>query len=247
MTSTSPASPADPVRTARVAGLLYLVIIIGAGFAQGGVRGGLVVAGDPAATAEAIRAGSGFFRLGLVGDLVAFMADTAVTVLLYVLLRSVDRTVALLAAAFRLVAHPAIASVNLLNHWAGGVFADPPPYLSGFTADQLDGLSLLALEMHGIGYLIGGAFFGVHLLLLGRLLGRSARFPGWLGALVAVAGASYLLETFTAFALPALAEIGAIAVVVAASIGEVTLCLWLIVKGVRVGPEDASAGGRATP
>lgn len=225
--------PAEANRLARTTGLLYLVIIVGAGFAQGAVREGLVVPGDAESTARGIAGALSFFQLGLIGDLAAFLADTAVAVLLYLLLRSTNRTLALLAAAFRLVAHPAIASVNLLNHWVGGVFADPPAYLSGFTPEQLDGLALLAMEMHGYGYLIGGAFFGVHLILLGRLMSDSVSFPRWLGVLLAVAGAAYLFETFAHFGAPSLAGVSTWGVVVAASIAELTLCGWLLVKGVR--------------
>lgn len=242
MRSLTVAGEASPARIARFTGLLYLVIIIGAGFAQGAARGALVVPGDPAATAEAIRGASDLFRYGLVGDLIAFLADTGVAVLLYVLLRPVSRVIALLAAAFRLLAHPAIAAVNLLAHWLGGTFAEPPPWLSGFTPQQLDGLALLALEVHNVGYLIAGAFFGVSLVLLAWLMVRSPLFPGWLGVLVGIAGASYLLETFTFLAVPSLAEFGASAVVVAASVGEVTLCLWLLVKGVRTTSDDAPPG-----
>ena len=224
---------ANPKRTARIAGLLYLVIIVGAGFAQGAVREPLVIAGDAEATARGIAGALDLFRLGMVGDLVAFMADTAVTVLLYLLLRPVDRTVALIAAAFRLVAHPAIAAVNLLNHWLAGILADPPAYLEAFTPEQIDGLALLAMELHGYGYLLGGAFFGVHLVLLGWLMVQSERFPGWLGALLAVAGVTYLAETFAHFGLPAAAGAASMAVVVAASIAELTLCGWLIARGLR--------------
>jgi len=220
-------------RQARLAGLLYLIIILGAGFAEGVVRGGIIVPGDVQATAEAIRGAPVLFSLGLVLDLVAFMADAGVAVLLYLVLRHVNQGVAMAAAAFRLIAHPAIASVNLLNHWAAGLFAARPSFLGGFTPEQLDGLAYLGLELHGYGYLISGAFFGVHLMLLGWLLLRSARFPGWLGVMVAVAGTAYLAETFASFAAPALAGLATVGVVIAASLAEVTLCGWLLVRGVR--------------
>lgn len=221
------------VRMARVAGLLYLVVIVGAGFAQGAVREGLVVWGDAEATARSIGGALDLFRLGLVGDLLAFMADTALAVLFYLMLRPVDRALALVAAAFRLVAHPAIAAVNLLNHWLGGVFAAPPEYLSPFTPEQLQGLALLAMDVHRQGYLLAGAFFGVHLVLLGWLMVRSTGFPRWLGILVSVAGVAYLAETFAHFGFPAAAGIATLAVVVAASVAELTLCVWLLARGVR--------------
>ncbi len=229
-------------RWARVAGALYLVIIVGAGFAEGFVRTGMIVPGDARATAEAIAAAAGLYRFGLLADLIAFLADAAVAVLFYVLLRSVNHTVALLAAAFRLVAHPAIAAVNLLNHWAGGILAQQPDYLAGFSPEQLDGLTLFALELHGFGYLVGGAFFGVHLVLLGWLMLRSVRFPGWLGAMLCVAGVAYFVETTAHVAVPALETLSAMLVVAAAAAAELTLCGWLLVRGIRTAEPEPPAG-----
>jgi hypothetical protein len=223
----------DPKRQARLAGLLYLVIILCAGFAQGVVREGLVVAGDAQATADAIRGSMGLWRLGMAADLVAFMSDAGVAVLFYALLRPVGRTLALAAAAFRLLGHPAIASANLLNHFAVTLLLGETSTAGALTPAQLDALSLVAIDLHGAGYLIGGAFFGVSLILLGLLMKRSPRFPDWLAVLLAIAGGAYLLETFTHFVIPALAGVGTIAVVVAASIAEVALCVFLLVRGVR--------------
>lgn len=230
-------------RQARLAGALYLVIIVCAGFAQGVVREGLVVAGDAQATAEAIRGSMGLWRLGLAADLVAFMADAGVAILLYALLRPAGRTLALAAAAFRLLAHPAIASANLLNHHAAGALLGDgwAGASAAFTPAQVDALALQAIDLHAAGYLVGGAFFGVSLILLGVLMVRSPRFPTWLAWMLSVAGGAYLLETFTHFVLPGLAGVGTIAVVVAASIAEVTLCGWLLVRGVR-GPSEGPAG-----
>ena len=230
--SASVAGPEER-RLARTAGLLYLVIIVGAGFAEGVVRGGLVTPGDAHATAQAIAGSPGLYRLGLVGDLIAFLADAGVAVLLYLLLRPVSRAVSLLAAGFRLVAHPAIGSVNLLNHWAAGLIAAGPGYLSTFSAEQREGLVMLALELHGYGYLLAGAFFGVHLALLAWLLLRSARCPRWLCVALGVAGAAYLAEALTHFGAPGWAEVASGAVVVAASVAEAWLCGWLLLRGWR--------------
>lgn len=231
-------------RHARAAGALYLVIIVAAGFAEGYVRATLVVPGDSATTAANILGSATLFRAGFFADLIAFMADAAVAMLLYVVLRSTDRTVALVAAAFRLVAHPAIASLNLLNHLGALVILDRPSYLSGFEVTELEGLASLALDMHGYGYVVGGAFFGVHCALLGYLLYRSTLFPRLLGVLMVAAGAGYLFESFAVFVAPGLEGLASQVVVATASIGEVSLCLFLLVRGVR--PSPPAAAGAAT-
>lgn len=225
-------------RTARITGLLYLIIIVAAGFAEGAVRGTLVVPGDAAATAANIRASEMLFRAGLVADLVAFVSDVAVSILLYVLLRPVNRTVALIATGFRLLAHPAIAAVNMLNHLGALVLVGGSGYLSPLDPGKLDALALLAMELHGYGYLIAGVFFGVHLALLGWLLVRSERFPRLLGVLVMAAAVGYLVESFGMFLFPAHEGVYTALVTVTAVLGEVVLCLYLLVKGVRDGPPD---------
>jgi hypothetical protein len=233
-------------RTARITGLLYLVIIVCAGFAQGVVRESVFVPGDAAATAANITASEMLFRAGFVADLIAFMSDLAVTVLLYVLLRPAGRTVAMLAAAFRLVAHPAIASINLLNHFGALMLLGDAGNLAALTPGLRNDLALLAMDAHGYGYLIGGAFFGVHLLLLGWLLARSTLFPSVLGLLVAIAGAGYLIESFGMFLVPSGEALYTGLVTVTAVIGEVALMLYLLIMGVRnepASPELAVGGG----
>lgn len=230
----------DTKRLARLTGLLYLVIIVCAGFAEGAVRSVVLVPGDAAATAANLRSAETLFRMAFVTDLVAFLSDAAVSVLLYVLLRPVNRTLALAAAAFRLLAHPAIAALNLLNHFGALVLVSGAGYLAVFDAGQLEALALVLLELHGYGYLIAGAFFGVHLALLAWLLVRSELFPPIPGVLVAGAAVGYLVEAFGMFLFPAHERFYTGLVTVTAVLGEVVFCLYLLIKGVRDGPSATS-------
>lgn len=225
---------------ARLTGVLYLLIFITAGFSEGYVRATLIVPGDATATAANIAASEGLFRLGFVSDLIAFSADAIVAVLLYVLLRPVSRTLALVAASLRLVAHPAIASINMLNHVMALQLVSGAEYLTVFEPEQLHALVLLFLTAHRVGYLIGGVFFGLHLIVLGYLLYRSDRFPAILGGLIVLAAFGYLTESFTFFLVPAYASIASTIVVVTAVIGEMALALYLVVKGVKSQPPATS-------
>lgn len=221
--------PSDQ-QLARLTGLLYLLIILCAGFAQGYVRGTLWIPGDAGATIQHIAAAEGLFRLGLVADLLAFLADLAVTVLLFQLLRHVDFTLSLMAAAFRLVAHPAIGSLNLLNHYL--VLEVLQGAGQGVFADAAQGVQFL-LTAHQYGYLLAGAFFGIHCLLLGILLYRSERFPRLLGILLGLSALGYLLESFGDLLVPGYEATLAMIVGLTAAIGEVSLALYLVVKGLR--------------
>ena len=134
---------------ARIAGVFYLLIFICAGFAEGYVRTGALVPGDPSATAQNILASEGIFRLGLASDLLAFVFDAIVAVLLYVILKPVSKTLSLMAASFRLIAHPAIASLNMLNHFAALAVLD-----GSFVVTRPESFSLFFMELHSTGYLV---------------------------------------------------------------------------------------------
>ena len=219
---------------ARMAGVLYLIIIVFAGFSQGYVRSTLIVPGDAATTANNIMASESLFRIGFVSDLIAFLSDLVVAVLLYVLLRPVSKTLSLIAASLRLVAHPAIASLNLLNHFMALLLVSGADYLTVFEPDQVYALVLFFLNAHTYGYLIAGVFFGLHCLVLGYLLFKSGFFPKFLGVLLVIASAGYLMESFGNFLFPGYEALLASIVGWSAGIAEVLLCLWLLVKGVNV-------------
>ncbi|MCB2205846.1 DUF4386 domain-containing protein [bacterium] len=233
---------ASPKSLARTAGVLYLIIIVFAGFSEGAMRAGLIVPGDGAATVENIGGALSFYRLGIVTDLIAFISDAVVSVLFYVLLRPVHRSLALVAASLRLLAHPAIAAVNLLNELIVLPLLGSATAAGSFDAVQLQTLVMVFLDAHHFGYLIAGAFFGVHCLLLGYLLVKSDRFPAWLGYLLALAALGYLAESFGTILLPQFEEVFAWVVAPPAVVAELSLCLYLLIKGVRSEAAAAPAG-----
>ena len=220
-------------KTAKIAGLLYLIIIICAGFAEGYVRGSLIVPDDASVTANNIIKHQGLFRLGFVFDLIAFLCDLVVSILLYILLKPVNKTLSLIAASLRLLAHPAIASVNLLNHFIALELLGGADYLGTFEMDQLNSLALLFLNMHTTGYLIAGAFFGVHCFILGYLIYKSGLFPNTIGIFLVIASVGYLINSFGNFLFPNHRELFDTIVVLPAVVAELSLCLWLLVKGVK--------------
>ncbi len=217
---------------ARITGFLYLLIIVCAGFSQGYVRESLVVFGDASLTADNILSNAGLFRLGLVADLIAFLLDAVVAILFYQLMKPVHKTLAMVASAFRLLAHPAIASINLLNHaMAHEVLKSD--LLVGFSPEQVSSIALAFMEAHRIGYLIAGAFFGIHCLLLGILIYRSGTIPGVFGFLMIGAALGYVMESFGDFLYPGHEVLLAWVVGLSAAVGEVGLTLYLIIKGLK--------------
>jgi hypothetical protein len=227
---TSGTEARSPLADARLAGILYLVIILCAGFSEGYVRSGLVVPGDAAATADNIRASEWLFRVGFATDLVAFLSDVALAVVFYVLLKPVSTTLSLLAASFRL-AQATILGINMLHHFAPLLLLSGAGYLGAFDPAQLDALAMLSLEGHKYGYLIGQMFFGLHCGLLGFLLFKSGYFPRVLGVLLVTAGLGYLGDGLTFFLLPDQAARVSPVYLTPVVVAELSLCLWLLVRG----------------
>ena len=220
-----------PVALARTTGALYLVIIVLGLLSEVAVRSSLIVRGDPATTAANITAAEGLFRLGFAGDVIVFLCDVAVAALLYVLLRPVSRTLAVMTTGFRLVG-TAIYGVNLLNQLGALLALTGSEAMAGFSVAQQQALALLLLDIHRHGYDLGLVFFALHCLTLGWLLWRSAGFPGVLGGLMGLAGVGYLIGSFTLFLAPA--HVDAVQMVyVAPLVGELAFCLWLLIKGIR--------------
>ena len=217
--------------TYRLTGLLYLFVIICAGFSQGYVRGTLVIPGDALATATNIIQNEGLFRLGLSLDLVAFILDAIISVLLYQMLKPFGKNLAMVSSALRLVAHPAIGSLNLLNHYLAYQVLGGAEFLTVFNEAQLHSLSMLFMDAHRYGYLIAGGFFGLHCLLLGILIYKSNTIPNIFGGFLLGSAAGYLIETFGNFNVPGYEVYTALIVGVAAAIGEVSLTLYLLIKG----------------
>jgi hypothetical protein len=222
-----------PMTYARVAGLLYLVIFIVAPFAEFFVRQGLIVVGDPSATAANIRASEGLFRAGFAADLGVFTIEVAQAALLYVLFRPVSHVLALVMAFGRL-AQATILGLNLLNMHTGLQLLTAGGALTSFDAAQVNGLALVFLNAQSAGYEIGLVYFGLHLAVLGYLIYRSGFLPRWLGILTVSSAIGYFANSFTLFLFPQWADVLAVAVLGAALVGELPLTLWLLIKGVNV-------------
>jgi hypothetical protein len=222
----------SPQVYARVAGVLYLVIIVFGIGAEVFVRGNLIVPGDAAATAANIATGKGWFKAGFAADSIMALCDVALAVLLYVLLQPVSKTLALIAAAFRLT-QTAVIGVNLISYYSALLLLDGADYAAAFDPAQLNALAAFALDKHAHGYDLGLIFFGASCLVLGYLIVRSGYLPKLLGILVALAGVVYLAGSYTLFLAPGVAEAIQPAYAIPL-IAEVALCLWLLVRGVNV-------------
>ncbi|MCE4564584.1 DUF4386 domain-containing protein [Maribellus sp. CM-23] len=217
---------------ARIAGVLYLVIILTGLFSELFVRSGIIVPGDATATTENIAGNTFLFRIGFFSDLIMVIADVTVALLFYLLLKSVNQGLALLAAFFRL-AQATVIGLNLLNYYMPLLILGDTGSFSGFSSEQLNTLILLFLNAYSYGYLISGVFFGVSCIIFGYLIYKSIYFPKWLGLFVSAAGISYIIDSSVNFLFPEFASSSELLVMTIALISELSLCLYLLVKGIK--------------
>lgn len=207
-------------------------------FAHFGVLESLVVPADAAATVDQITGSIGLFRIAIAAFLVVTMLDILVAWALYVLLRPVDRTLAVLVGWFRLAAAAAfaVALANLLD--VANVVGEAER--SALQPELLQAQVMASIASFGNGWDMSLAIFGLHLAGLGYLLFRSASFPRLLGILVLIAGGGYLADSFARILAPGFTFTFSIFTFV----GEVLLIFWLLWRAARgFVPEPEGAGG----
>jgi hypothetical protein len=217
---------------ARIAGGLWLIVIVTGAFAFY-AQASLMVRGDAAATTANILASETMFRLGFAANLVAGACYLGVTVLLYGMLKRVSPSVSRLAAAFGVAGVAAGAAASLVE-LTPLVLLGQASYLNAFTAPQLQALSLAALRLASLGSYVGMALFGFQCALLGYLIARSSFLPRALGLLLGLGGASYVISALASFVAPAMGSRFSPFILPIAILGEGSLSLWLLVKGARV-------------
>jgi hypothetical protein len=225
---------------ARVGGALYLLIIAIGALGEAVVRGSIVVPGDLAATAANLRSMEFLWRLGVAGEAVLLCSAVAVAVILYVLLRPAGRELALAGLLFNLVSI-AIEGVAALSLASALVPLSSASYLTAFTPEQAGALAMLAIRSHTTGFGIALIFFGVECVILGILIYRSGYLPKWIGILMAIAGVCYVTNSFAHLLSPPLAARVFPAILLPALVAELSLALWLLLKGVHAGKWSEAA------
>lgn len=222
---------------ARIAGVLYLIIIVG-GMFGGLARESLLISNDPQATAENIIASEGLFRASIMADLAMILADVAIGVAFFYLLKPVNKGLSLLSAGFRL-AQAAALGINLLMLFLVLQFLNGD--VAALDTESAYTQAYVFFNAHGIGYNLALMFFAASILIQGYLVYVSGYFPKLLGILLIIASAGYLIDNTASFILPNYADYAETfqMIVMVAFPVELIMALWLLVKGVRTHPAPA--------
>jgi len=218
---------------ARLGGALYLAVIVFGAFSEGFAMNKLIVPGDAGATADNILGSRGLWSLAVAADLVIPVIAVAGVWISYLLLRPVSRTLVLLDVFLTLVAL-AVEAVSKLFLLLVLPILGATSYRPAFEHGQIEVLANLALKSHGIAFDISLIFFGFGCLVEGYLLYKSGYFPKFIGGLMQIAGACYLISCFADLLAPSIADLLTPAILLPPLVGELSYCLWLLIKGVDV-------------
>ncbi len=218
----------DPKKTARVAGVLWFITLFSIAITAIS-RAPLIESGDAIATANNIMASESQFGIGFVSDLSHQVIFILYVLVLYKLLKPVNKNHASLMVIFALVGIP-IAMLNMLNQLAALLLLSGADYLTAFQADQWGALVILFLDLYENGVHIAQIFWGLWLLPFGYLVFKSGYIPRILGILLIIAGFGYVIDVVTFFLIPNFDA----TVSLFTWWGELLIALWLLIKGVNI-------------
>src|SRR5215467_11625650 len=214
---------------ARIAGVVFLLAIVGGAFGEAYAPSQVIVAGNASATAHNVTASAQLFRLGFLGYLLEAFTDVVLAFLLYVLLRPVHANLAFLAVLFRLMATATFAFAEVF-YFAPSLILGGDAYLKTFSSQQLQTLALLSFNVYGFAGGFSQVFYGSASIILGYLMFRSGYLPRVLGALLVLGGLGFIVSTLAQLLAPAYASP---LLLLPTLLAGLSLGPWLLVRGVN--------------
>ena len=225
---------------ARITGGCYLAFILTSVLAD---RLGHIGLGSAQQVYQAVATDPSSFRLALVVGLISAFLFLVTAWGLYVLLRPVNKDLALLFLLLNTVG-VAIQCASMFPLLAALLMGDAGSHMQAYSAAQLEGLGLLSAGVYKVGFVTAQLFFGTWLFPLGYLIYKSGYLPRFLGVLLLLDGIAVLIWFFQALVLPDHPAITSPGIVVSL-VAEVGLTLWLLVRGVKI--VDAEAPSLVDP
>ena len=237
----SPQSEFPSPAAIRLAGALYAVVIAGGLFNEAAVMGTLAGRGA-AGTAAAIAANEGLWRWGMGIHLLYLPCAIIMNVLIYRLFKPVEPTLALLALAFSLVALAIEASFILQLSVPLALARDGGPF-AAIGEPERQALGYLAIRLYGIGFGFALFFFSGFCTLVGVLILKSGLLPKLVGAAMLSAGVGYMASGLIGVVSPTLADLIFPWILIPCFLGEASVALWLLLRGVKMPERSKEAVG----
>lgn len=227
-------------KTARLAGFLYLIMGLTAFYGIMYVPKQIIVQGDAAATANNILANELLFRTGIAGHLISVTLFLCLAFVLYRLFKQVNEHLAKLMIALVIVQVPIVFIIETFR--ITSLLILKGEVLKVLEPVHLQNLAFLFLKVHGYGIMTLEIFMGLWLLPFGQLVYKSGFIPRILGVLLIIAGISYTIDSFTFILFPNYRVFTQLPALTFSGIGEISILLWLLIKGVKV-QKNTIAGG----
>lgn len=218
-------------KTARIAGILYLIIAITGAFGIMYVPTQLFVSNDINLTAKNILDHELLFRFGVFSNLICQTVFVFLALTLYNLFKNVSAHLARTLVALVLVGVP-IAFFIIFNEYYLLLILKEN-FMTNFSSIQQNTLAMLSLKMYGNGNVIIGIFWGLWLIPFGQLVYKSKFIPKILGILLILGGLSYLIDTTAFILFPEYHSKTGILVGITSATAELAMVLWLLIKGVK--------------
>jgi len=209
---------------------MFLISFVAGSFGEFYVPSKLIVAGNAAATVSNIVDHEMLFRLGFAGYLLEALCDVGLALVLYVLLRPVNRNLALLSAFFGLISTALFAVCEML-FFCAPLLVKNPVFAQSFSRVQLDALIYFFVRVYATGAGLFMVFYGSASLIRGYLIYRSGYIPRFIGVLFGLVGVAFIVKNFTLVLAPAYSSDLLLA---PAPITVLVLTVWFLAKGVDV-------------
>jgi len=218
-------------RTARIAGILYLILIIGGIISLAYIPSQLIVRESASKTFENISNSEFLFRLGIVIGIITFLIYIILPLVLYKLFHEVNKIYANLMVIFVLVSVP-IFFVNILNKFSVLTLINKTEYIEKLGVSELQIQVMFHIDNYNNGLEISQIFWGLWLFPFGYLVYKSDFLPKFLGILLMAGCFGYLITFFGGFLYSDFNKtIISDIVGYPAPLGEIGICLWLLIMG----------------
>ncbi|OJX28127.1 MAG: hypothetical protein BGO86_02070 [Chryseobacterium sp. 36-9] len=213
----------------RIAGMLYLIVIITGLFSLMYVPKNLFVYGNALETAQNISQKTGMFRISLASSVICYLAFTFLVIFLYQILRTVDIFVARVMVILALISVP-VSFYNLINKYT---ILDLIKDNTSDLAQKSEKIMEL-LNNYDNGIFILTIFWGLWLLPFGFLIFRSGFYPKIIGVLLMAGCFGYLINFFGNTLFVDYQSVGILQYLkLLPTVGEFSICFWLLVVGAR--------------
>ena len=227
----TPSNNSDRKKQSRIAGAIYLSMIVVAPFSMLYVPGKLIVHGDATATASNFLNHETLFRFGIAGASIAHIIFIGLAIALYRLLGDVDKTWARLMVGLVLVS-AAVGFFNTVNHLAAFLLFRGGQFLEVLDQTQRNALGMFFIRLHWQGDLINEIFWGTWLFPFGLLVYRSGFLPRFIGAWLMVNCFAWVVLCFIGLFAPDAYD-AAFMWMQPFFFGELAIMLWLLIKGAK--------------